>query len=1049
MKRLFSATAVTLAVALGATYSVSHAVNDPNPESPTTNIPVSVSKNTLSRDAGWMAKQPTGTFPVGNITLTMSADCKSATVHANGFSNQATQLVASYVSDDTFDANLAKTAAMADGQASVTAPFGGGSAITQNKIFVKVQGKFRTSYKAGDQMYRMFDLSSQLFTPSCLPDDGQPASIATPPTVTYSNINQVCIPAGKETAPLTISLTNTKDEKLTSRLSLFDLTGYRQNILRLTKDKLSSVTHDLKPGETVNYTLELARGFYGPKVVLESNDFRENNYLERVDAFNVESCPPAQAPTPAASSPAPTSPSPTQQTPSPTNPTAPSSPVDKHTAITVMPDKDQQRPVTLPPRIDQPQGFFPMGTVDFKTSEDCHKVTVKVDGFTPLADRLVVNYGGFSGNEHNDNNGVPMKDGKGEATVSLKLGDHPNHVYVHVQKVYRTADGQNRVVIFNRRVFTPRCASSTEGTRDITPPTIRYSTVTCLPAGRATVPLTISVTNNDTVPITGRFSLLDLTRSYWLRLNRYQDFVRQFIEPGQTATYTVELPRGFYGAQMMTYSDNPNDTWLDMTEAVNVESCTESGESPIPSAPPTTTPTIEPTASPSPTVAPTAAPTSTPTAVSPAALRAADWIVRNWKATDWTYDPQSFYVGVRAEAAIALAATGTHRDIADEIVKSLEPFVQSGFADKPGYAGRIALAVMALGEDPTNFAGMDLISTMHDVLKKNPRADDIDDEDPNLPYVLLALLRYGDRVPQASINELIKDQDPGGAFGYHSAMYPDARFILRGYKTGVIMNVLALLNEKQPSAQVTKSLNAVKDWVANHQEYRGTWEGDNGGGIDWKNDAVSGIVSGLSALGQTNPRAIAWLTSEMNRIGDGGIARGPNFNTADRVVTIHATLALAGKSLTTASFRSSAPAPKATPTLKPTPEATSAPTVTPKPAPGSKLTPTPTPTPKPTSTSQPASEPPQAAEPGPTSALTSAPTDEHAQQRSRSAVTQARDVNQPSAAASATVSAPAELPTTGGLFAPQAGKLAAVVAALTLAIAGRFLVVRRSAASRK
>ncbi len=160
----------------------------------------------------------------------------------------------------------------------------------------------------------------------------------------------------------------------------------------------------------------------------------------------------------------------------------------------------------------------------------------------------------------------------------------------------------------------------------------------------------------------------------------------------------------------------------------------------------------------------------------PETAYAADFIARTLKAGGhhYVYPGSTFFDGGNTiDAIIALTASGTGGAEASAALAYLE-------ANLGGYTGtdwgetyvgstaKAVLGVVVAGGDPTSFAGADLVATLQALEGPTGRFSDDASADYTITIsqalAVLALVRAGEAVSTASVDELVGQQCPDGGF---------------------------------------------------------------------------------------------------------------------------------------------------------------------------------------------------------------------------------------------------------------------------------------------
>lgn len=327
--------------------------------------------------------------------------------------------------------------------------------------------------------------------------------------------------------------------------------------------------------------------------------------------------------------------------------------------------------------------------------------------------------------------------------------------------------------------------------------------------------------------------------------------------------------------------------------------------------------------------APLAGPLVPAVAPSPQATAAATYLADQWKAS------QSISNGTLADAIASLAATGLHGDVLAEMNTALKSQAAS-YATNPGAAGKVAIAALALGEDPTTYGGVDLVQVITDGLTASPDAGGIF----SLPYAVIALVRADVTVPQASIDALLDAQDASGAFGYLATWENPPVFTVDGDSTGVAITALVGLEESGQGGQdVTDALDAAIGWAQTTQAGDGSWAGYSPA------NATALIGQGLLAAGEDVTDALAYLVDQQSAAGGAGLPSTHDGTSPNLMATVQGLLLLAGDDLLNVTLTVTTPAPTTTAPVTTAPVTTAPVTTAPvSPSPSISTAPSATPT---------------------------------------------------------------------------------------------------------
>ena len=160
----------------------------------------------------------------------------------------------------------------------------------------------------------------------------------------------------------------------------------------------------------------------------------------------------------------------------------------------------------------------------------------------------------------------------------------------------------------------------------------------------------------------------------------------------------------------------------------------------------------------------------------PETAYAADFIARTLKAGGhhYVYPGSTFFDGGNTiDAIIALTASGTGGAEASAALAYLEAnlggYTGTDFGETyVGSTAKAVLGVVAAGGDPTSFAGADLVATLQALEGPTGRFSDDASADYTITIsqalAVLALVRAGEAVSTASVDELVGQQCPDGGF---------------------------------------------------------------------------------------------------------------------------------------------------------------------------------------------------------------------------------------------------------------------------------------------
>lgn len=319
--------------------------------------------------------------------------------------------------------------------------------------------------------------------------------------------------------------------------------------------------------------------------------------------------------------------------------------------------------------------------------------------------------------------------------------------------------------------------------------------------------------------------------------------------------------------------------------------------------------------------------------------RAAQYVVASLADGDHVVGPFGPDLGQTADVALGLTAAGGQAATLADVVAYLRAngaayvhgdpsFGEKADANYAGPTGKLALVAQATGNDPTAFAGSDLIRELRALMSANGRfVDDSEFGDFSNPlgqsFDILALERATTAgAPAVAVDFLVAAQCADGgfpeAFGAKTCTSsPDA--------TGLALQALIAADADCAAAK-------AQGWLLAARAANGSF-GSNA--VDPTKPAVANINStayaamGLNAARTSTASTVSYLTSVQN--ADGGLPTVPStspasnlFATAQALTALDTSSFLAlgprpiAASAPICTTATSAPTPSATPTSSPT-----------------------------------------------------------------------------------------------------------------------------------
>ena len=261
---------------------------------------------------------------------------------------------------------------------------------------------------------------------------------------------------------------------------------------------------------------------------------------------------------------------------------------------------------------------------------------------------------------------------------------------------------------------------------------------------------------------------------------------------------------------------------------------------------------------------------------------AADWLAAYWKD-----HKAQIGGGQLADAIIGLSASDSHADVVAEMIAKLKKDEYPTYGAGP--AGKSILAVVAAGEDPTNFGGRNLVTLLKDaVAEEGPQSIN------NLPYVILGYLRTGEKVPDALIDRAVTLQDKGGSWGYVESWKNPPAFNTDPDSSGVMISALAGLKQSgQGGDEVSAALDKAFAWAKGAKTPGGYWDNFSPA------NTTAMILQGYTAAGRTDAGALKFLRNQQKLTGTGALSNVLNGKDSNLMGTTQGLVALAEDSLLT------------------------------------------------------------------------------------------------------------------------------------------------------
>ncbi len=226
------------------------------------------------------------------------------------------------------------------------------------------------------------------------------------------------------------------------------------------------------------------------------------------------------------------------------------------------------------------------------------------------------------------------------------------------------------------------------------------------------------------------------------------------------------------------------------------------------------------------------------------------------KAADWLagqFDHEEFGMsvngspGLTADSVLGLIASGSNSGVVKEGVTYLESEA-ADYAKSPGAAGKLALIAGAVGEDATNFGGVNLV----EIMTSAPEGYAF-----GAALVVGGLVAIGNEVPVDTLNVLLDSQTDNGCFG---------GFEWEGWNndydsTGLAILALQAYQASNGRVDVTENINAGANCLVENSVDGKYWPA-------WSPANTSGYaIPALSAADVDVTDEAAWLAGQQRPSG--------------------------------------------------------------------------------------------------------------------------------------------------------------------------------------
>ncbi|HQD97904.1 MAG TPA: hypothetical protein PLO15_10930, partial [Propionicimonas sp.] len=240
--------------------------------------------------------------------------------------------------------------------------------------------------------------------------------------------------------------------------------------------------------------------------------------------------------------------------------------------------------------------------------------------------------------------------------------------------------------------------------------------------------------------------------------------------------------------------------------------------------------------------------------------------------------------GAALDVGLALATrecdfTTTLGDIRDYLVKQADAYSKTS----PYAAGKLAIFASAVGDDPADFGGVNLVKRVLDAVEASGRIGSSDFAFGHA-LAMIGLDRSGSAPTEKMVDYLLSQQLASGAWGFGATADPDT----------TALALIALSSEVITPTDATKAAVAkAVAWAATSQKAEGYWANYS------PVDSTSLLASALKLHGVDTAKALAWLGTQQLR--NGAFANSLNGTEANQLSTATALYLLSGVTFATVS----------------------------------------------------------------------------------------------------------------------------------------------------
>lgn len=292
----------------------------------------------------------------------------------------------------------------------------------------------------------------------------------------------------------------------------------------------------------------------------------------------------------------------------------------------------------------------------------------------------------------------------------------------------------------------------------------------------------------------------------------------------------------------------------------------------------TSVPVTPASATPTPTPSPSSSTTTAPPIETSSARSAGKWLAAS-VPTSWDSPGTAVDVGLGL-AARECAYAGKLEKITDYLASQADDYsATSAYA-----AAKLAIFVSTVGEDPTDFGGVDLAKRIVKGASSQGRLGTADDFAFGQALAMIGLKRTGTTPSAAMVDYLVSKQLASGAWGFGSTDDPDS----------TALALMALSDDViTPTTATKEAVDEATSWAAGAKKSAGYWQNYS------PVDSTALLISALQVHGVSVNDSLTWLRDQ--QLNNGGFPNTLNGTTSNQLSTATALLALTANTYATLS----------------------------------------------------------------------------------------------------------------------------------------------------